>query len=199
MSRAADRPVIECAEGTDPRVARSRVAVLNATIDLLLEGGIHAVSVDAIAERAGVSKATLYRHWDTRHAIIIEALDHMKARHDLPDTGSLRDDLVALVGQVCAHVATPAASVFASLVGASEHDAELAEMRRSFARARSEPMRTLIARGIERGELPADVDVELFLASLVGPLFYMRLARGEVPPESWPERLVDAALAAHGT
>ncbi|QGG93938.1 TetR/AcrR family transcriptional regulator [Actinomarinicola tropica] len=191
--------VFECPEGTDPRIARSRAAVLGATVDLLLEGGIHDVSVDAIAERAGVSKATIYRHWETRQAIIIEALDHMKARHEVPDTGLLRDDLVAMLGQLVAHVASPAASVFASLVGAAEHDPELADMRQAFARARSEPMRGLIVRGIERGELPADVDVEVLLASLVGPIFYLRLARGEAVPGHWPADIVDAVLTAHGS
>jgi AcrR family transcriptional regulator len=190
-------PPIVCPEGTDPRVARSRTSILHATMDLLLEGGIHAVSVDAIAERAGVSKATLYRHWDTRHAIILDALTAMKAGPELPDTGSARGDLVALVRQVADHAASPALAVFGSLVGASEHDPELAEMRAAFAQARSEPMRRLLARWIERGDLPADLDVELFLASVVGPIFYMRLARGELTPPHWPERLVDAALAAH--
>lgn len=184
---------------TDPRIARSRAAILGATRDLLLEGGLHDISVDAIAERAGASKATLYRHWDTRQALVLEALDDMKARHDVPDTGSLRDDLVAMLDQLVGHVASPAASVFASLVGAAEHDPELAEMRQAFARARSEPMRGLIARGIERGELPADVDVELLLASLVGPIFYLRLARDETVPAHWPAALVEGALAAHRT
>lgn len=208
MSRSEPQPhtgaahdeclVVECPEGTDPRIVRSRSAILGATIGLLLEGGIHDVSVDAIAERSGVSKATIYRHWDTRQAIILDALDHMKARHDLPDTGSLRGDLVDLLSQLVAHVASPAASVFASLVGASEHDPELASMRQAFARARSDTVRRLIARGIERGELPSDIDVEVLLASLVGPIFYMRLARGEAVPAHWPAAIVEAVLAAHG-
>lgn len=166
-------------------------------MDLLLEGGIHAVSVDAIAERAGVSKATIYRHWETRTDIVLDALTAMKAGPELPDTGSARGDLVALVRQVAEHAASPALAVFGSLVGAAEHDLELAEMRAAFAQARSAPMRQLIARWIERGELPDDLDVELFLASVIGPVFYMRLARGELMPDGWSERLVDAALAAH--
>jgi AcrR family transcriptional regulator len=186
----------ECPEGTDPRVARSRVAIIDATIGLLLEGGIDDLSVDAIAERAGVSKATIYRHWETRQHLIMDALATMKRGVEAPDTGSLRGDLLALLEAVAAHLASPAGSVYCSLSGAAEHDPELAVMRREFAAERGEVMRTILRRAIERDELPADVDIELMLARLVGPLFYLRMARGELIPDHWPEHLVDAALAA---
>lgn len=186
----------ECPEGTDPRVARSRVAIVDATIGLLLEGGIDDLSVDAIAERAGVSKATIYRHWETRQHLIMDALATMKRGVEAPDTGSLRGDLLTLLQGVSSHLASPAGSVYCSLSGAAEHDPELATMRREFAAERGQVMRTILHRAIERGELHADVDIELMLARLVGPLFYLRMARGELVPDRWPERLVDAALAA---
>lgn len=186
----------ECPEGTDPRVARSQVAIIDATIALLLEGGIDDLSVDAIAERAGVSKATIYRHWETRQHLIMDALSAMKRAVEPPDTGSLRGDLIALLTAVSEHLASPAGSVYCTLTGAAEHDAQLAEMRREFAAERGNSMRTVLGRGIERGELPADTDTELMLGRLVGPLFYLRMARGETVPAHWPEQLVDAALAA---
>jgi AcrR family transcriptional regulator len=185
-----------CPEGTDPRVARSRVAIIDATTELLLEGGIDDLSVDAIAERAGVSKATIYRHWATRQHLIMDALAAMKRSVEPPDTGALRSDLLTLLHGVAEHLGSPAGSVYCTLSGAAEHDAELAEMRREFAAERGNVMRTILARGIERGELPADADVELIIGRLVGPLFYMRMARGELAPDHWPEALVDAALAA---
>jgi AcrR family transcriptional regulator len=186
----------ECPEGTDPRVARSRVAIIDATTELLLEGGIDDLSVDAIAERAGVSKATIYRHWATRQHLIMDALSAMKRGVEPPDTGTLRGDLLALLHGVAQHLGSPAGSVYCTLSGAAEHDAELAAMRREFAAERGNAMRTILARGVERGELPVDIDIELLLARLVGPLFYMRMARGEIAPDHWPDALVDAALAA---
>jgi AcrR family transcriptional regulator len=195
-TRAGALSDYECPEGTDPRVARSRVAIVDATIELLLEGGIDDLSVDAIAERAGVSKATIYRHWDTRQHLIMDALATMKRGVEAPDTGTVRGDLLALLDGVLAHLGSPAGSVYCTLAGAAEHDAQLAEMRRQFAAERGESTRTILRRGIERGELPADTDIELMLGRLVGPLFYMRMARGELAPAHWPERLVDAALAA---
>jgi AcrR family transcriptional regulator len=184
----------ECPEGTDPRVARSRVAIVDATIGLLLEGGIDDLNVDAIAERAGVSKATIYRHWDTRQHLIMDALGTMKRGVEAPDTGSLRGDLIALLSAVVDHLGSPAGSVYCTLTGAAEHDVQLADLRRQFSAERGDTMRTVLGRGIERGELPADTDTELMLGRLVGPLFYMRMARGETIPAHWPEKLVDAAL-----
>ena len=186
----------ECPEGTDPRVARSRIAIIDATTALLLEGGIDNLSVDSIAERAGVSKATIYRHWPTRQHLITDALSAMKRSVEPPDTGALRTDLLTLLRGVAEHLGTPAGSVYCTLSGAAEHDAELAELRRDFAAERGNAMRTILARGMERGELPADADIELLLGRLVGPLFYMRMARGELAPDHWPEALVDATLAA---
>ncbi len=185
-----------CPEGTDPRIARSQVAIIDATIGLLLEGGIDDLSVDAIAGRAGVSKATIYRHWETRQHLIMDALATMKRSVEPPDTGTLRGDLEVILAGIVENLGSPSGSVYCTLSGAAEHDAELADMRRQYAAERGEAMRAILARGIERGELPADTDVELMLGRLVGPLFYMRMARGEVAPEHWPSRLIDAALAA---
>lgn len=187
---------VECPEGTDPRVARSKAAIIEATVDLLVEGGLSDLSVDAIAERAGVSKATIYRHWDTRQQVVMEALTALKREESIPDTGSLRGDLVQMLTAIAEHLGTPSASVYSVLCGIAEHDPELAEMRRTFSAARRLAMRTLLERAVERGDLPRDVDLELLIGRLVGPLFYMRMTRGEAPPPHWPKDLVDAALAA---
>ena len=198
----ADRPndelgiALDCPEGTDPRVARSKAAIIEATIDLMVEGGLADLSVDAIAERAGVSKATIYRHWESRQHVVMDALTALKREEAIPDTGSLRGDLVQMLTAIAEHLGTPSASIYSVLCGIAEHDPELAEMRRTFSAARRLGMLSLVERAIERGDLPADVDVELFIGRLVGPLFYMRMTRGETPPSHWPEQLVDAALAA---
>lgn len=187
---------VECPEGTDPRVARSKASIIEATVELLVEGGLADLSVDAIAERAGVSKATIYRHWDTRQQVVMEALMALKREEPIPDTGSLRDDLVQMLTSIANHLGTPSASIYSMLCGIAEHDAELAEMRRTFSAARRGAMLSLLQRAVERGDLPAELDVELFIGRLVGPLFYVRMTRGETPPPHWPEQLVDAVLAA---
>lgn len=182
----------------DPRVARSCAAILDATRELLLEGGIRSTTADAIAERAGVSKATLYRHWSTRAELVIDALDSMRHRPAEPDTGSLRDDLRELLADLVRFVGSPAVAAFGSMIGAAEHDAELAELRRAYAASRRRPAEAVVARAVARGELPAEVDADLLIALAVGPVFYRRLVQGRDVPPGWPDALADATVAALG-
>lgn len=183
----------------DPRVARSRAAILDATVELLLEGGVHLTTVDAIAERAGVSKATIYRHWPSREQLVIDALESLKPHHDLPDTGSVRDDLVDLLGRLRDHLDSPVAAGFTSMLGAAEHDPELAQLRQEYTAARRRPSELVVERAQARGELPADLDTDLFLSMVVGPLFYRRVVQGRPVPKRWCTQVVDAALRAFGT
>lgn len=184
--------------GADPRVTRSVASVLDATVALLLDGGVHATTVDAIAERSGVSKATIYRHWDSRQELVIEALARLKPDSPAPDTGTVRGDLVEITTGLVGHLGSPAAAAFTSMSGAAEHDPRLAELRLSFTAARRRPAEAVIVRAIERGELPSDLDVDLFLATVIGPLFYRRVIQGRPVPTDWAERTVDAVLAAYG-
>ncbi|MGY6502820.1 MAG: TetR/AcrR family transcriptional regulator [Acidimicrobiales bacterium] len=183
----------------DPRVARSRSAIIESAAHLLLDGGVHATTVDAIAERAGVSKATIYRHWDSRQQLILDALHHIKPVHSAPDTGSLRTDLIEMVTGLAEHLASPSSAAFTSMAGAAEHEAELAVLRQEYNAERRSPAEAVIARAIDRGELPTDLDVDLFLATVVGPMFYRRVVQGRSVPPHWGERAVDAALAAYGS
>src|SRR5258707_15817170 len=81
---------------TDERVRRSKEAVLAATSELLSEAGLGGVSVDAVSKRSGVAKTTIYRHWPSRTALLLEAGAKMGSRPEAPDTGSLRGDLTVL-------------------------------------------------------------------------------------------------------
>lgn len=182
----------------DPRVTRSKAAIIDAATELLLDGGVHATTVDAIAERAGVSKATVYRHWDSRQALILDALDHLKPVHPSPDTGSLRSDLVELTTALVDHLGSPSACAFTSMAGAAEHDPQLAELRQEYTTARRHPIEGVVERAIERGELPTDLDVDFFISSVVGPLFYRRVVQGRSVPRAWAEMAVDSALAGFG-
>jgi AcrR family transcriptional regulator len=180
---------------TDPRIARSTAAIIEAATELLLDGGVHAITVDAIAERSGVSKATIYRHWDSRQDLILDALLRLKPAHPVPDHGDVRSDLVHLLSGLREHLASPAAAAFTSMAGAAEHDPELARVRQEYTAARRSPMVAVVERAIARGELPTDLDVDRFIASIVGPLFYRRVVQGLAVPADWAEATVDAVLA----
>lgn len=183
----------------DPRIARSKAAILDAAVGLLLGGGVHDTTVDAIADRARVSKATIYRHWSSRQELVIDALAELKPDIKVPDTGSLRGDLKAITNDLRSHLASPAAAAFSSLAGAAEHDAQLASLRQEFIAARRHPIQVVVEAAIERGELPADLDTDLFVAMVAGPLFYRRVVQGRRVPAHWAEAVVEVALVAAAT
>ncbi len=183
----------------DPRIARSKAAILDAAVSLLLGGGVHDTTVDAIADRARVSKATIYRHWNSRQELVIEALGLLKPDIEVPDHGSLRDDLRQITTDLLTHLASPAAAAFSSLAGAAEHDAQLAALRQEFIAARRQPIQVVVEAAVGRGELPADLDVDLFVAMVAGPLFYRRVVQGRRVPAHWAEAVVEVALLAAST
>jgi AcrR family transcriptional regulator len=183
--------------GCDPRVARSRAAVLEATLDLLAEEGAEGCTIEAIAGRSGVAKTTIYRHWPSRAALVIDAVRSlMEDPSAVPDTGDVRSDVAAIVGDLgerlrSGHLADVAPALFAAV----DADPQLAELMDVYVHARREPMRTVLRRGIERGQLSADVDVELVIDLLAGPLFYRRLVTRRPGDPGYVRALIDVAFA----
>jgi AcrR family transcriptional regulator len=164
-----------------PRSEKARTAILGAAAELLLERGLSAVSMDAVAERAGVSKATIYRWWHTKEALALDALytEWAAASPQPMDTGSLRDDLLALLPPWARLASSrPYARVIAGLIAQAQTDpAFAAEYRGRVVEPRRDQARAIFQRAIERGEIPGDTDVELALDLLYGPLYH-RLLHG---------------------
>jgi AcrR family transcriptional regulator len=167
---------------TRPRSAHAHAKVLAATRELLREGGLRTATVDSIAERSGVSKATIYKHWPTRTAVAAEAFgEAMAEATPLPDTGSARGDLIAQVRQVSAFYASDDGRVFAQLLAASVDDPEGAEyFREFFLTGRRESTRVLWQRAIDRGEAAPGIDTDTAADILFGGLIY-RLLNGNTP------------------
>jgi AcrR family transcriptional regulator len=167
-----------------PRSERARKAILEAASELLLARGLSAVSMDAVAERAGVSKATIYRWWPTKETLALDALytEWAAARPHPRDTGSLRGDLLSLL-RPWARLAgsRPYGRVVAALLTEAQTDPVFAaEYRERFVELRREQAREIFRRAIERGEIPADTKVEVALDLLYGPLYH-RLLHGHAP------------------
>jgi AcrR family transcriptional regulator len=183
-----------------PRSEAARKATLEAAAELLLEQGLEAASMDAVAERAGVSKATIYRWWPSKETLALDALYHEwdTAPTTPPDTGALRGDLLALIRPWIRRVrARPYGRVVAALVEEAQTDPEFAaEYRARFVAPRREPARLVFLRAIDRGEIPPDTDVDLALDLVYGPLYH-RLLHGHAPiNDRVAEGVVDAAIAA---
>jgi AcrR family transcriptional regulator len=181
-----------------PRSEKARVAILEAAAELLLVQGLSAVSMDAIAERAGVSKATIYRWWPTKESLALDALfsEWAAARPPARDTGSLRGDLLSLLRPWAALASSrPYGRVIAGLITEAQMDPAFAvEYRTRFVEPRRAQGREVFRRAIERGEIPADTKIEVALDMLYGPLYH-RLLHGHAPlDDRFVRDVVDATL-----
>ncbi len=179
-----------------PRSEESRTAVLRATSELLHEVGLRAMTTEEIANRSGASKATIYKWWPNKYAVAIDAfLSEMMAESRDPDTGSARDDLTAVMRGLLHFYTGPSGRVFAQLVGEAQADPSIQqELRANLVDSRRELFRTIWDRGVERGELRADLDPEAALDLVIGPALY-RLMIGHAPMgEDAADQLVDAAI-----
>jgi AcrR family transcriptional regulator len=163
-----------------PVEERPRQAAIEATLQLIAENGIGGLTTNAVAERAGISKATMYRRWRSKQELVVDAVAALVSEIAVPDTGSTHDDLRALMrGAVGVYSRSLEAAVMPSLVDAMSRDAGLARaVRDGFLARRRAALRAVLERGIERGDLRADLDVELALDTLGGALFYRLLVTG---------------------
>jgi AcrR family transcriptional regulator len=200
-SRGRPRPDAGASGGPQrgrPRSEKARTAILAAAAELLLARGLSAVSMDAVAERAGVSKATIYRWWPTKESLALDALyNEWAAASPHPrDTGSLRGDLLALM-RPWARLASsrPYGRVLAALLTEALTDpAFAAEYRQRLLEPRRDQARAIFHRAIQRGEIPADTKIEVALDLLYGPLYH-RLLHGHAPlNDRFVRDVVDLAL-----
>jgi AcrR family transcriptional regulator len=181
-----------------PRSERARKAILEAAAELLLARGLSAVSMDAVAERAGVSKATIYRWWPTKETLALDALytEWAAARSQTRDTGSLRGDLLSMLRPWARLAASrPYGRVVAALLTEAQTDPVFgAEYRQRFLEPRREQVREIFRRAIERGEIPAGTKVEVALDLLYGSMYH-RLLHGHAPlSDRFVRDVVDTVL-----
>ena len=197
-SESADQQDGRVRARMDTRVIRSRTAVIAATLDLLAERGITGTTIEAVAERSGVAKTTIYRQWDGQPELVLDAIGTTVHTPNDPDTGTLRGDLFDLLGGLADALNTsPAAGLMPALIDAAERDPAFAALHQSEAAQRHQTVLTAIARGIDRGELPADADPAEVLDMVAGPVFYRRLVSSGAVDRAFAQRIVDRVLAAY--
>lgn len=179
-----------------PRNAATHRAILTATIALIRDVGYDAVTMEGVAARAGVGKATLYRRWDGKEILVADAIDLIASGASNPDTGTLRGDILAVMRGTATMYRDPATSALLSgLVAAiARSDRIAAAVRCGFVAARRASLRGVLERWRERGELRPDVDVEIVMDMLNGPLFYRFLLRGETVSEQVVDAILDMLL-----
>jgi AcrR family transcriptional regulator len=160
-----------------PRSERAHEAILEATLDLLVEEGFSSMSIEAVATRAGVGKATIYRRWPSKADLVAEAVARLKDHelHDV-DTGNVREDLASLWHQAFRTAKSGSGEVTELMIKLMSARARHPELQEAFVRHVIEPRRRIVAnvlrRGIERGEVRADLDIELAMDVLMGLAAY---------------------------
>jgi AcrR family transcriptional regulator len=163
----------------DRRIKRSKEAVLLAARSLLVERGVAATTIESIAERSGVAKTTIYRHWRGKGEIVLDLIQEMQGPLGLPDSGTLEGDLTALaLGLARGLRDSEWSAILPSLIDAAERDPELASLHRRFSSDRHDALRRIVRRARSRGEIRGDVTDEDILELIAGPLFYRRLITG---------------------
>ena len=183
----------------DPRVSRSRAAVIRSATDLLVDGGPSAVTIDAIVARSGVAKSTIYRHWPSRDDVLLAVIESCAPALPAPDpdvdvVAALRATLRAVAGTLN----DPEwARVLPALLMLKNHEAGVRAIDERLEHEQDEVVRSLIARAVDEGVLVVDVDVAEAMTHLLGPLLFAHLT-GSVPlDDGFVDRTVDRFLAAY--
>lgn len=179
-----------------PRSAEAHDAILRAAIVVIREVGYDAAAMDAIAARAGVGKATVYRRWSTKEALVADAIERIMVTRPVPDTGTTRGDLRAVVRDTMLMYLDPQTTpLFSALIAAMARSPQIARAARTgFIAARRETMRRVVERGMARGDLRKATDMELALDMLSGPLAVRSLITGGPVDERLVKAIVDVVM-----
>lgn len=179
-----------------PRSEETKKAILTASYDLSLENGFNAVTVEGIAERAGVSKATIYKWWPNKAAVVLDGFfAATESMLQVPDTGSVREDLFIQVNNLASFITSPKGKIITELIAEGQFDSNIAEeYRKRYFNPRRLISQHIIERGILRGELKKDLDIELSIDLIFAPLFYRLLITGETVNSAFVKGLISYAL-----
>lgn len=196
-STAPERRVqAEGAAAGRPRSEETHQAILDATLALLSEVGFSRLTVEGVALRASVSKATIYRRWPSKLPLVVEAFGQLPAFEDV-DTGSLEGDLTAMLTQYLKNfLSTSLSIVYPSLAAERSHNPELGELLDPLLRLRRRPLDAALRRAVQRGEISEDTDLDMASDLVVGPIAVRLFFRGMKIHPGMVDGMVSLAL--HG-
>jgi AcrR family transcriptional regulator len=178
-----------------PRSTEADRAIIDAVLEEVIQEGIDGMSIEQVAARAGVAKATVYRRWPNKEALLLDAVTGVEVELPTPVGNSVRDDLVMLVDSMrrrIAEAAQPSESLASRLypcmiAEGARHPEIAAKYKQRVVEQRREAVREVIRRGVANGELRGDLDVETMLLLVIAPMLvqlYMWSAAEGLPPES---------------
>jgi TetR/AcrR family transcriptional regulator of autoinduction and epiphytic fitness len=183
----------------DPRVERSRRVILEAVLCELGEVGYGALTIEAVALRAGVGKSTIYRHWPGKLELVEDAFRTLKASVVVPESGTLRERVISIIEQVAGLVRESTyATCMPALIDAAERDPKVRDFHNRFSAERRAVLVGVLRDAVEAGELPATTDPELLADALVGPILLRRLMLAQPVGPEIATALVDQLLPVIG-
>lgn len=176
----------------DPRVARTREAVLAAVRELVATAGIEAVTHAGVAEMAGVGRASVYRHWPDRTHLLLDAFAGISAPAIWRSSGDVQEDLASELGRLREVLgSSPFVPQFVALLGRAEWEPELAELKEEMLANGTGRVRLALHDGIARGELDSGLDIDEAVAMLAGPLFFQRVLADRPLPEEFVAEVIE--------
>jgi AcrR family transcriptional regulator len=184
----------------DPRVERSRRAILRAVLEELAEVGYGALTIESVARRAGVGKSTIYRHWRDKLSLIADAFRMLQEERD-PElvTGSPRQKLERVLRHVADVVAdSPFSACLPALIDAAERDRALRRFHHRFQAEARKPLVALISSGVATGDFPRRVDPEMAAFAFLGVIFFCRLMTGTAFPQERVRDLIRTIFGSNG-
>jgi AcrR family transcriptional regulator len=189
-------PEAAAAAAARPRVEGDREQqILDAALEVLADVGYDRLTMDAVAHRAKASKATLYRRWNSKATLVVEALARTKGAPEIPDTGDLRGDLLAAFCGMGGLTDRDTTSTLGAVMTAVSTDAEFArEFRRLVVGPKARVSREIFERARDRGELRADIDLDIVVPALSGIVLHRVFVFGEKPKPSVIERAIDQII-----
>jgi AcrR family transcriptional regulator len=173
--------------------------VLRAALEVLADEGLRGFTMEAVAHRAAASKATVYRHWTSLGALLIDAMDLSFQAFPVPATGNLRTDLIELLSRAEALVSgQPFPRLMAAFIDAAELDPPLKKLHAELTERRREPVRQVLVEARRRGEIPSTTNFELAVDLLASPAFYRRFIAHRAFPHNYATAVVDHVLRGIG-
>lgn len=182
----------------DRRIEKTLTNAREAAIDVLARGGFAGFTMEAVADRSGIAKSTLYRHWPDRIALLSDALETLNLqprRWEPLQPNELRARVIELLVHLASVLENSRiASVIPALIEAAEHHPQVASFLHAYSASRRQALVGLLREGVALGELPADFDPELAALVMSGPIFYCRLMSPTSFAVAKVPELVDFAL-----
>jgi AcrR family transcriptional regulator len=180
-----------------PRSEQARVSILRSTLKLLGENGFSDLTMEGVAEHADVGKATVYRWWPSKAALVADAFAGSTTRKlHFPDTGSVRTDMSQQMRQLIKIFRSRRGRIVSAILAAGQSDRDvIAAFRERFLKPRRQEAYATLRRGIARGELREDVDMDLLLDSLYGPIYMRFLIRHDKLSPDFVDNLCKLVLS----